>query len=176
MKLVKKHGILNNRVRAFKVRRVILHHTAGGTVQGAVSALRNRGLGYHYMIDKDGTVYEFAEAHRYMAHAYRANRGTLGIAFIGGGKYGAANACQLSAVVELLEQLKLNYPSITEVTGHKHVDRRGKHLRRGKIDPRFEGEPEQSIDWETDRTFMKIIAREAGLTFINRKELYGTWE
>ena len=176
MNIIKKHNILKSRRRAFKVRTIVLHHSAGPSVRSAENALINRNLGYHFMIEKDGTVYEYAPVHRYMSHAYRYNRGSAGVCFIGGGKYGPASECQIEAVIEVLRMLAFDFPAITTVTGHKHVDRRGPHLRRGKIDPRFEGEPEQSIDWKIDEKFMKRIANQSGLRFVNRKELYGTWE
>lgn len=167
MKLVKKHGLFRNRPRAFKPTRVILHHTAGGTLAGAESTLKVRGLGYHYMIEKNGGVVEYVPADRFTAHAYKANLGTVGVSFIGGGKYGAANDKQLKACVELLKYLKATYPSIKEVTGHKHVDARG-----WKIDPRFEGEPELGIDLNIDRKAMDKISRCTGLKFVSRADLF----
>lgn len=168
MKLIKRHGILKSRPRVWRPYRIILHHTAGGTMRGAVSTLINRGLAYHYMIDKNGDVHEFVPPNKMAYHAYKNNLGTVGISFIGGGKFGPANAEQLKACMQLCKIIKEDYPSVTEITGHKHVDPRG-----WKVDPHFEGEPENGVNWDIDKKFMTAIAKETGLTFVNKGYLQG---
>lgn len=165
MKWLKRHGLFKEHMRWVKPYRVILHHTAGGTMSGAVSTLVHRGLGYHYMIDKNGDVHEFVPASRWTPHAYKNNRGTVGVSFVGGGKYGPMNAAQLASTIKLLKILKQDYPTITELSGHKHVDPRG-----WKSDPQFPGEHDGKVDWRVDAHYMNLLAHETGLTFIGRKK------
>jgi N-acetyl-anhydromuramyl-L-alanine amidase AmpD len=111
------------------------------------------------MVDDDGTVIEYVPPNRRCSHAYRNNTGTIGISFVGGGRYGPCNSGQYGAIIELCKDLAQKYPSIVDITGHKHVDPRG-----WKIDPRFAGEPPNGIDWKVDRKWMLHIAEETGLT------------
>lgn len=140
---------------------VILHDTAGPTLSGAEDTLVHRGLGYHYMIDKDGTIYQYASPHRMMWHAGGFNRNTIGISFVGGYKYGEINEGQMQAVIQLInEELKPNCPDLTQITGHKHAS------RLGKVDPRFPGEPPEGINKAIDRKYMLQFQDETGLEFV----------
>lgn len=166
MKIIKRHGTLKSYRRLRKPYRVIIHHTAGSSISGAESALKKRGLGYHYMIDKDGTIYEYDDGTRKMYHAYKNNTGTIGVSFVGGGRYGPLENAQHREMIKLLRDLKERHKSLTEVTGHKHVD------SRGKIDPRFPGEPPNGVDWEIDKGYMDEIAEETGLKFVSKKDIF----
>ena len=167
MKLKIRHGTLRSKRRLFLPTRIILHHTAGGSMRGAVTTLAKRGLSYHAIVDKDGTIHEFVPANRMAFHAYKNNRGTVGISFVGGGKYGPAAAKQIDAAIEYINALTIEYPNLKELTGHKHVDPRG-----WKIDPRFRGEPTLGINWEVDKKYMTDIAARTGLEFVTREELF----
>jgi N-acetyl-anhydromuramyl-L-alanine amidase AmpD len=163
MKIIEKHGLLHYSSRFRNPKRIILHHTAGGSLSGAEVTLRGRKLAYHYMIDKDGVIYEYVTPNNHASHAYRNNSGTVGVAFVGGGKFGPCNPLQLQAIIDICNHIQAEYPSIKEITGHKHVDPRG-----WKIDPRWPGEPELGIDWDIDAQYMKQIADATGLKFIKK--------
>ena len=79
----------------------IVHYTAGWTLADAVNTLRGRGLSYHYIIDRDGSVYMYVDPFKYgAAHAGGAyqrhlsevdptitqntspNMGTVGLSFV----------------------------------------------------------------------------------------------
>ena len=75
----------------------IVHYTAGWSLESALSALRGRGLSYHYIIDRDGSVYMYVDpflygaAHAGGAHQRRVpgvsensspNMGTVGLSFV----------------------------------------------------------------------------------------------
>ena len=165
-KIVKRHGVFKNRPRLRGAYMLVLHHTAGGTLSGAVSTLKKRGLGYHYLVDKDGTIYEYVPPHRRCSHAYRANTGTVGASFVGGGRFGECNDKQLEAFIFLGRFLKQKH-GLTHVSGHKHVDSRG-----WKIDPRFAGEPANGVNWNADAAMMQHIASETGLKFLSRKHIF----
>lgn len=165
MRWIKRHGLFKTKRRWVKPNKVILHHTAGGTLRGAVDTLKKRGLGYHYMISKAGDIYEYVPADRWTAHAYKNNRGTVGVSYVCGGKYGHVNEKQLESSIQLLKVLKTDYPTITTVTSHKRVDPRG-----WKIDPRFKGEPANGIDWEVDEIYMQLIATHTDLNLEDRRK------
>ena len=48
---------------------VVMHSTAGSGINGVLSTLQQRGLAYHYIIDRDGKVYKLAPASKMTSHA-----------------------------------------------------------------------------------------------------------
>lgn len=69
---------------------IVTHHTAGGTMESAVSALNSRGLAYNYIVDRDGTIHHFAAgrgAHMLPGSgrlgAGLSNANTIGISAVG---------------------------------------------------------------------------------------------
>lgn len=156
--MIKKHNIFKSSRRIISAKRVVLHHTAGSTLKGAEDTLVKRGLGYHYMIDKNGETYEYVPPNRRCSHAYRNNTGTVGVAYVGGGVYGAINAAQYLSLVNLLRYLNSNYEKIESFTGHKHIDPRG-----WKIDPRWPGEPKDGVNLDIDRKYMLELESKVGL-------------
>lgn len=66
------------------VSRIVWHHSAGGTLGPAVATMESKGLHYHRLIDKDGSVYKMRD---YDLMAYHAgvggNTASIGICFIG---------------------------------------------------------------------------------------------
>lgn len=82
-------------------------------------------IGYHYLIDRDGTVVEGRPLEKTGAHVKGKNTGTVGISLLGG--FGGSASDQFDdhfteeqAIVlkKLIADLKEDYPSITKVTGH----------------------------------------------------------
>lgn len=69
---------------------IVLHATAGPTLSGAVNTLRSRGYGYHYIIEKNGTVHKGAPTSEVVAHAGVStgprgpgvNRHSIGVCFV----------------------------------------------------------------------------------------------
>lgn len=145
---------------------IILHDTVSGNRKGTEEYLKRgepgrRGLGYHFMIDRDGEVYQYAKVTDLMWHAAGFNKGSVGIAFIGGGKYGEVNDAQWQSCIELIRShIVYQAPGIRAVSGHKHCS------RSGKVDPRFPGEPPGNVDWGIDRFYMQQLADEVGLAFV----------
>ena len=161
---LKKHHFLRSSFTSIPPKTIVLHHTGGSSIVGAEETLKKRRLGYHYMIDGDGTVIEYASPSRRMSHAYRNNTGTIGVSFVGGGRFGACNKEQYTSIIELIKDIKREYPSVVAFTGHKHIDPRG-----WKIDPRWSGEPPDGIDWDIDKKWMLHIKEQTGLEVIWRK-------
>lgn len=89
--------------------------------------IKERGwkdIGYHYLIDRDGTVAEGRPLDQVGAHVQGHNTGTIGISLIGG--FGSAaddkfedhfTPAQDFALRKLIEELKYRF-SISKVTGH----------------------------------------------------------
>ncbi len=167
MKWKKRHGLVKSSRRLIKPFRIVLHHTGGSTASGAISALYSRGLGYHYLVDKKGDVHELVPPNRRTWHAKGANTGTVGISFVSGGKAGPVNKKQIQSCIQLMKIIKGDYPSLREVTGHKHVD------KRGKSDPQWPGEPVGKNRWKIDKRYMRDIAKKTGYEFISKFDLRG---
>ena len=131
---------------------VVLHDTAGPTLHSAEETLKQRGLGYHYMIDKDGVCYEYALPSMKMSHAAGYNTGSVSISYVGGGGYGKVNDTQIQASIDLINEhiTKLAH-SLRAITGHKHAS------NSGKIDPEFDGD---------DDDYMNLISEKTGLEFL----------
>lgn len=47
---------------------IVIHHTAGSTLQGALEEGRRNGTGANYYVDRDGTIYRGAPENQYTAH------------------------------------------------------------------------------------------------------------
>ena len=82
-------------------------------------------IGYHFLIDRDGTVIEGRPLERVGAHVKNHNTGTIGISLFGGHGGSAGDQFldnftedQERALMQLIRQLQDNYPTITNVSGH----------------------------------------------------------
>jgi hypothetical protein len=53
---------------------IIVHHTGGRGLQSAISTLKARGLGYHYMVDQDGSITEFVPGDQKAWHAGKTDK------------------------------------------------------------------------------------------------------
>lgn len=89
---------------------------------------RDRGwsdIGYHYLIDRDGTIARGRPMERDGAHVRGRNRGTVGISLFGGrdstadGQF-ADNYTpeQEASLRSLIDDLQNGHPSITKISGH----------------------------------------------------------
>lgn len=82
-------------------------------------------VGYHFLIDRDGTVVEGRPLEKTGAHVKGHNTGTVGISLFGGHGGSAGDQFldnftedQERALMQLIRQLQDNYPTITNVSGH----------------------------------------------------------
>lgn len=79
------------------------------------------GIGYHYLVRKDGTIYRGRPEDTVGAHAYGANSHSIGVCFEG--NYEVEQnmpAAQLAAGQALVADIKRRW-GITNVIGHKDV-------------------------------------------------------
>lgn len=113
-----------------KVDEIILHCSATKEGQNFkakdIDAWHNqrgfKGIGYHYVIDLDGTVETGRPEDEIGAHCLNHNARSIGICYIGGldttGKAkDTRTPQQKTALVKLVADLKLKYPNTT-VHGH----------------------------------------------------------
>ncbi len=96
-----------------EIKRIILHHTAESSFSQTYHGLKARGLSYHYVIDKDGTIYQLVPE-AYMAwHAKGANFDSIGISLV---NTGYANdqytEAQYESLNELLKDIIGRYPNL----------------------------------------------------------------
>jgi len=110
---------------------VILHHTGGRSLSGAVSTLKSRGLAYHYMIDRDGKIVPFMADNAVAYHAGSTDKkptvgnwNTLGIAAVANDNKDVTKE-QMIAAIKLNQDLsgKFGYGS-QNVFGHGQVTSR----------------------------------------------------
>lgn len=122
-----------------KIDEIIIHCTAtrhdwwtGTSAQVKTNEVRNwhtskgwSDIGYHYLIDRDGTVVTGRPLDRTGAHVKGHNTGTVGISLFGGfgGSAGDSFADNFTedqerALLDLIAKLKADHPSITKISGH----------------------------------------------------------
>ena len=85
-------------------------------------------IGYHFLIDRDGTVVDGRPIERSGAHAKGFNKTSVGIALFGG--HGGSQDDKFDenftpqqdrALRRLIAQLRMEYPAITTIMGHNEV-------------------------------------------------------
>ncbi len=112
-------------------KRIVLHHSASGLSTTYLDIQQwhlNKGwsgIGYHYVIYPNGTIYRGRAENVKGAHAYQdanheANSDGIGICFIGNFETGEPTEAQLISVVELVRDIRTRYFGIP-VVGHKDV-------------------------------------------------------
>ena len=112
-------------------RRIVIHHAASSfttTWQDIQRWHLERGwagIGYHYVIQADGSIYRGRPEGKVGAHAYQdakheANSDGIGICLVGNFMLTQPATPQLDSLVELVKDIWTRYPGIT-VIGHNDV-------------------------------------------------------
>ena len=104
--------------------RIILHHS-GVSVLQSVEVIHNyhkntnkwAGIGYHFYVRKDGSIYRGRPEEMIGAHAYDANSDSIGICAEGNFNEETMSEVQKNAIRELVAYLKEKY-NITKVQRH----------------------------------------------------------
>lgn len=125
-----------------QINEIIIHCTAtpvswmnGATTEAKVNEIRRwhtqeRGwsdIGYHYIVDTDGTVATGRPVEKTGAHTKGHNSKSIGVSLVGG-QGGSANdkfedhfaQAQANALRTLIAGLKREYPTITKISGHNN--------------------------------------------------------
>jgi N-acetyl-anhydromuramyl-L-alanine amidase AmpD len=105
-----------------------MHHTVGAR-HSEMNADRmydhyDRSTPYHFIISSNGTIYEGRPLGILGDHVNRANTGRIGIAWTGNFETNGSMPTQveLDAAEWLINDLKRQYPTITTVQAHSHVN------------------------------------------------------
>jgi N-acetyl-anhydromuramyl-L-alanine amidase AmpD len=116
-----KFGTLSKRS---STKRIILHHAA---MNGSVEAVHNvhrakgwSGIGYHFYVRKDGSIYRGRPEYAIGAHASGSNYNSIGICAEGNFENETMSDAQKNAIKELIDYLKNKY-KITTVVRHRDV-------------------------------------------------------
>ena len=103
---------------------IILHHRAG---DGDVNSIHSQhlgqgyaGIGYHFYVRKDGSVYRGRPVNTIGAHCLNYNRVSVGVCFEGNFENEQMSVLQLNAGTELVKYLKGLYPNAS-IVGHKDL-------------------------------------------------------
>lgn len=110
---------------------IVLHGTGGKSASSSAKWLKDIGLSYHYIIDRDGTPLKCVPyKDRYALHAGKSvgpggsnvNRYSVGISFANmeDGKDPITPA-QMEAVTTLIRDIMADMPSIRYLTRHKDI-------------------------------------------------------
>ena len=112
-------------VRRSKTEFLILHHAAAsGTVQAIHAAHLNRGwigIGYHYYVRKDGTIWRGRPENSVGAHTAGYNGKAIGICFEGNFETETMGEAQLQAGLWLIRDILSRYPDPV-IGGHRDYD------------------------------------------------------
>lgn len=138
------------RPKGTRVNTIVLHATAGSTLAGAISTLRKKGFGYHYILDQDGTVWKCAPIASSVAHAGESvgpqgsscNRYSIGVCFVNlNDGVHPITSKQHAALMELLPLLKPGMDEFKWLTTHYAITVKPNGTYR-KSDPRMVNVPD----------------------------------
>lgn len=115
------------RMKGAPIDTVVLHSTAGSTLAGAISTLRERGLGYHYLIDKNGEIWKGAPTLRQVGHAGESvgphgpsvNGYSIGVSWVNlNDGEDPLTPAQMESAITLLRELRDGLPDLKWLTTH----------------------------------------------------------
>jgi N-acetyl-anhydromuramyl-L-alanine amidase AmpD len=102
---------------------IILHHAAAS--EASVTSIHNwhlqrgwAGIGYHYYVRKDGSIYRGRDEDTIGAYTDGYNSRSIGICAEGNFEVEAMPDAQKQAIIELLRELKQRYPNV-QIKRHK---------------------------------------------------------
>lgn len=105
-----------------------IFHNSGTTVRQSIEIIHNyhknsrgyAGIGYHFYIRRDGSIYKGRAEHMQGAHAYGANSDSIGICFEGKFDIEEMTQEQIASGKEIVAYLREKYGNI-EFTEHRKV-------------------------------------------------------
>lgn len=110
--------------RLSSISQIVLHHSA--TTEGTPASfarfhIQSRkwpGIGYHYVIAKNGTVYQTQELTTVSNHVQNANTKSIGICFVGNFDIEDPTTSQLTSVKWLIKKLNSDLKVPLKITKH----------------------------------------------------------
>lgn len=107
-------------------KRLVIHHAAA--TKCSVEDIHRwhkengwSGMGYHFLVRKDGSIWEGRPIDKVGAHAYGYNNDSIGICFEGNFEKEKMSTAQKNAGKWLVSYVKGLYPTITTVQRHKDL-------------------------------------------------------
>lgn len=160
---------------------IILHHAVyNGTVNGIHNIHLNKGwsgIGYHFYIRKDGSIYRGRPEEMVGAHAYGFNSTSIGICFEGNFEIDIMSELQIQSGNELVNYLKDKWKLI-KVIKHKEVNATacpGKNFPFDKIVKPINKEEFNVAKTYKNGSTKENVYADTGLTFktgsLNPKEI-----
>ena len=154
--------------------RIILHHAAGN---GSVESVHNyhkslgwSGIGYHYYVRKDGSIYRGRPEEMVGGHTSGYNYCSIGVCAEGNFETESMSDAQREAIRALVLDIRTRYPD-TQTIRHKDVAATacpGKNYPFDYIaaaDPDPEDTPvEPTLDWETEKALARDWAMIKGIS------------
>ena len=154
--------------------RIILHHAAGN---GSVESVHNyhkslgwSGIGYHYYVRKDGSIYRGRPEEMVGGHTSGYNYCPIGVCAEGNFETESMSDAQREAIRALVLDIRTRYPD-TQTIRHKDVAATacpGKNYPFDYIaaaDPDPEDTPvEPTLDWETEKALARDWAMIKGIS------------
>lgn len=107
--------------------RIILHHSASNSGDAKTFHAWHKnngwaGIGYHFVILKDGTIERGRPIDTIGAHAQGSNSNSIGICCVGNFQGNSKpTKKQYNSMIELCKTLVSMYPAITDIIGHRDV-------------------------------------------------------
>lgn len=128
MNIIDKKLNFNGLSKRNTTKRIILHNSgtlARQTVETIhnyhKNILRYAGIGYHYYVRQDGSIYQGRPDNTVGAHAYGLNSDSIGICFEGNFDKEVMGDLQRQAGQELVAHIKNKY-NITKIQAHRDVN------------------------------------------------------
>lgn len=131
---MKKHYNLENDSIKIVPRIIVIHHTGVNSFEKSFNRFYKEELPYdrpyiakasslnvsvHYLVDKDGTIYNLMPDNIMARHVIGLNYSSIGIENVGGEKLeDNLSQEQLQANMKLIKYLKKKYKTINDVIGH----------------------------------------------------------
>ena len=108
-----------------KPKRLIIHHTSdNGKTPERMNEVHIQegwaGIGYHFYIRSDGTIYRGRPEKAIGAHAKKNNNDSIGIALEGNFEKTSPTEAQMESLVKLSVDMIIKY-NLSEVVGHRDV-------------------------------------------------------
>lgn len=127
MKVIKNNFTFKqmNKLNPNKVKLVVYHHRGGN---GDVQSIHQQhikqgwaGIGYHYYIRKDGTVYQGRPIQYVGSHCSGNNSCSIGVCLEGNFQKEQPTNEQLKAAVEIYRWIRRMYPSVYKAVNHREL-------------------------------------------------------
>lgn len=111
-----------------QVNYLVIHHTAGSDTQTAEEIANDHinnngwgGIGYHFLIDKDGAVYYVGDISTARANVANLNEQVIGICLIGNFTGKEPTAQQIDSAKKLCDFFINSYPDLPNVNSYDSV-------------------------------------------------------